>query len=165
MANDLDNDQTRTSIAAGKQTATSKLPAGAARPSSAAPAVQRKGADTGADWTGAAFRPDLHGAPVQMSPKDGITGGKVTHADFKGEPRTADPTQKKNCLIVRELIDSLYGANQLYTGMGATLQENGQLGGREVMITENGTGLKLTPDNHVLVSLGTMTQADYDSLP
>jgi hypothetical protein len=44
------------------------------------------------------------------------------------------------------------------------MSEDGQLGGREIMMQPNGTGLKLTPDNHRLVSLGVMTQAHYDAL-
>ncbi len=83
----------------------------------------------------------------------------------KGDFRVDDPIKKQKCGVLRELIDQQYGANALYTGMGATLQQHGALGGREVMIRPNGTGLKLTPDNHTFASLGTMTQADYDALP
>jgi hypothetical protein len=82
-----------------------------------------------------------------------------------GTPRTPDPVKQAHCRILRELIDQQYGANALYTGMGATLQGDGHLGGREVMIRPNGTGLRLTADNHVMVSLGNLSQADYDSLP
>jgi hypothetical protein len=32
------------------------------------------------------------------------------------------------------------------------------------MMKPNGTGLKLTPDNHRLVSLGVLTQAQFDAL-
>jgi hypothetical protein len=32
------------------------------------------------------------------------------------------------------------------------------------MLEPNGTGLKLTPDNHRQVSLGVMTQAQFDAL-
>ena len=83
----------------------------------------------------------------------------------KGDFRVDDPHKKQKCGVLRELIDQNYGANALYTGMGATLQQHGALGGREVMIRPNGTGLKLTPDNHTFASLGTMSQADYDALP
>lgn len=82
----------------------------------------------------------------------------------KGDPRTRDTTKKRNCIILRELIDSLYGANRLYTGMGATMQENGKLGGREVMVKPSGTGLRLVDGNHVLVSIGTVTQEQLDVL-
>jgi hypothetical protein len=83
----------------------------------------------------------------------------------KGDFRTGDAAKKQKCGVLREIIDSQYGANALYTGMGATLRQDGGLGGREVMIRPNGTGLKLTPDNHTFASLGTMSQGDYDSLP
>ena len=72
-----------------------------------------------------------------------------------------DPAQVAK---LRNLIDRAYGANDLYTGMGATMDEGGALGGREVMLQPNGTGLKLTPDNHRRVSLGVMTQAQFDAL-
>jgi hypothetical protein len=80
-------------------------------------------------------------------------------------PATPDLDKRKKCALVREIINDQYGANNLYTGMGATLQVDGHMGGREVMIRPNGTGLKLTKDNHTLVSLGTLSQHDYDSLP
>jgi hypothetical protein len=82
----------------------------------------------------------------------------------KGAPDTADPAQAARVLSLRDIIDDLYGANELYTGMGATMGEDGGLGGREIMMRPNGTGLKLTPDNHRLVSLGIMTQAQFDAL-
>jgi len=80
----------------------------------------------------------------------------------KATPRWKDPDVAGK---VRKLLDSNYGANELYTGMGATMNTEGGLGAREVMVMNNGTGLKLTPQNHVVESLGTLTQAEYDSMP
>jgi len=48
--------------------------------------------------------------------------------------------------------------------MGATMREDGQLGGREIMLRPNGTGLQMTADNHRKVSLGVMTQEHFDAL-
>ncbi len=82
----------------------------------------------------------------------------------RGTPATSDPELSRQVTILRGLIDRQYGANDLYTGMGATMREDGQLGGREVMIRPNGTGLALTPDNHRLVSLGVLTREHFDAL-
>jgi hypothetical protein len=81
-----------------------------------------------------------------------------------GTPATADPAQAAKVDSLRDMINDLYGANKLYTGMGATMGEDGGLGGREIMMKPNGTGLALTPDNHRIVSLGIMTQAQFDAL-
>ncbi len=82
----------------------------------------------------------------------------------KAEPATSDPVLADKAKKVRALLDTNYGANELYTGMGATMDGTGTLGGREVMISNNGTGLKLTPDNSRKVPIGKVTQADIDSL-
>ncbi|ACY14783.1 eCIS core domain-containing protein [Haliangium ochraceum] len=82
----------------------------------------------------------------------------------QGTPRSSDPAMVDQAQIVRGLIDRIYGANNLYTGVGVTMREDGQIGGREVMMQPNGTGLALTPDNHRLVNLGVMTQAQFDAL-
>ena len=79
----------------------------------------------------------------------------------KGTPVTGDAAQLAR---LRGLIDRSYGANELYTGMGATMAEHGTLGAREVMMRPNDTGLKLTDDNHRRTSLGIMTQAQFDAL-
>ncbi|MDH3756106.1 MAG: DUF4157 domain-containing protein [Acidimicrobiia bacterium] len=68
-----------------------------------------------------------------------------------GDPRTTDATLKEDSNKLRGVLDAIYGANELYSGMGATIREDGSLGAREVMITNRGTGFALTPDNHVLV--------------
>ncbi len=82
----------------------------------------------------------------------------------KGTPNTSDSGQAAKVATLRALIDRSYGANELYTGMGATMREDGQLGGREIMLRPNGTGLQMTPDNHRKVSLGVMTQEHFDAL-
>jgi hypothetical protein len=78
-----------------------------------------------------------------------------------GKSAMGDPKQLAK---LRDLIDRRYGANELYTGMGATMNEDGQLGGREVLLDPNGTGLKLTPNNHRTINLGILTQAQFDTL-
>jgi hypothetical protein len=88
----------------------------------------------------------------------------ASRTPVKGAPDTSDPAQAAKVSSLRDIINDLYGANELYTGMGATMGEGGGLGGREIMMQPNGTGLKLTPDNHRRVSLGVMTQAHYDAL-
>ncbi len=86
---------------------------------------------------------------------------------LKATPVKATPAYKNPTLAlkVRKLLDTHYGANELYTGMGATMNTEGGLGAREVMVMNNGTGLKLTPDNHIIESLGALTQGEYDSMP
>ncbi|MGN6104907.1 MAG: eCIS core domain-containing protein [Kofleriaceae bacterium] len=65
---------------------------------------------------------------------------------------------------VTKLLEQHFSVNNLYTGIGSTMNESRQLGAREVMVRPNGTGLRLTPENHQKVSLGTLTQADFDAL-
>lgn len=86
----------------------------------------------------------------------------LSKTPVKATPRYKDPAK---ALEVRKLLDKAYGANELYTGMGATMNTEGQLGAREVMVQNNGTGLKLTPANHVIESLGVLTQGEYDAMP
>lgn len=69
----------------------------------------------------------------------------------KGDPKTSDPKLKADCLKLRQVLNDKYGANPLYSGMGATVTEGGGLGAREVMLTNNNSGFALTADNHVLV--------------
>lgn len=89
----------------------------------------------------------------------------VKATPVKASPRSSDPALADKAGKVRKLLDTNYGANELYTGMGATMNTEGGLGAREVMVMNNGTGLKLTPDNHAIESLGTLTQGEFDSLP
>lgn len=88
----------------------------------------------------------------------------LANTPVKADPNTSDATVAQNAKIIRVLIDKFYGANELYTGMGATLTQHGDIGGREVMIEHNGTGLKLVPGNHDFASLGKLTQDEVDSL-
>ncbi len=69
----------------------------------------------------------------------------------RGDPKTDDATLKADCHKIRIYLNDLYGANPLYSGMGATIREDGAVGAREIMVSNNGTGFALTPDNHVLV--------------
>jgi hypothetical protein len=66
--------------------------------------------------------------------------------------------------ILLDVLDSLYSVNRLYTGISSTMNEAGHLGGREVMVRPNGTGLRITADNHRKVSLGVMTRSDFDTV-
>lgn len=61
-----------------------------------------------------------------------------------------------------EILDNRYSVNNLFTGIGATMNEGRELGGREVMVRPNGTRFGLTPTNHTKVSLGVMTQEDFN---
>ncbi|MFO0750243.1 MAG: DUF4157 domain-containing protein [Myxococcota bacterium] len=79
-------------------------------------------------------------------------------------PKTTDAKLSGWCVAIRDMIDRVFSANWLYSGMGATVGQDGKLGGREVMCKENGTGLKLTPTNSQLVSLGTLTQGEVDAM-
>ena len=62
------------------------------------------------------------------------------------------------------LLDKRYSVNSLYTGIGATMDESGQLGAREVMVRPGGTGFQLSPGNHVKVGLGKLTREDVEAL-
>ncbi|WP_417361913.1 hypothetical protein [Gallaecimonas pentaromativorans] len=54
----------------------------------------------------------------------------------------------------REGLSEEFSANKLYTGFGATMNESGELGGRELMLSKGKTGWKLNTVDHRLVSLG-----------
>lgn len=84
----------------------------------------------------------------------------------RGDPKTDDAALKIDCHKIRVFLNDLYGANALYSGMGATIAENGQLGAREVMVANNGTGFKLTPQNHVLLDTNpsTYSKAEAEAL-
>lgn len=66
--------------------------------------------------------------------------------------------------IVIDLMNRLWSANRLYTGIGATMSEGGKTGAREVMVKPNGTGLRLTDANSRKISLGVLTQEQVDDL-
>jgi hypothetical protein len=61
-----------------------------------------------------------------------------------------------------EVLRARYGVNDLYTGTGATTDAEGALGAREVMVQSNGTGVSADTSNLVRVSVGTLTQDDFD---
>lgn len=84
----------------------------------------------------------------------------------KGDPKTSDPKLKEDCLKLRQVMTDKYGANPLYSGMGATVNEGGGLGAREVMVTRGDTGFALTPDNHVLLDTtpSTYTKSQAEAL-
>ena len=73
------------------------------------------------------------------------------------------PTDKALWGHLRDVLKNSYGANRLYSGMGATVDENGNLGAREVMLSNNDTGFALTPDNHRIIDLKPkFTASDVD---
>ena len=76
---------------------------------------------------------------------------------------TSDKHKATLALVMRLNLEAQYGANDLYSGMGATIQDNtGGLGAREVMLSQNDTKFALTDDNHKLVDLGQYTAADVE---
>jgi len=79
----------------------------------------------------------------------------------KGQPAS----MATEVAILREELDERFSANELYTGMGATYQETGELGGREVAVKENGTGLRLVSGNHQREELTPpLNQPDIDAI-
>lgn len=70
------------------------------------------------------------------------------------------PTDKVVWKHLRDALADNYGANRLYSGMGATIDEQNNLGAREVMVNNNDTGFALTPDNHRLIDIGPTFSAD-----
>jgi hypothetical protein len=99
-------------------------------------------------------------SPDELRQIMGILKDTPVHA----EPHTPDPDLAAKAMGVRELLNKFYSANDLYTGMGATMNTSGDLGAREVMVENGGTKFKLTPDNHKIVPIGKLTQADVDAL-
>jgi len=63
---------------------------------------------------------------------------------------------------VRMVLDKHYGANPLYSGMGATVDQKGNTGAREVMVSRNGTGYALTGENSRVIPLGAFTAEECD---
>ncbi|MBL8785077.1 MAG: DUF4157 domain-containing protein [Deltaproteobacteria bacterium] len=106
----------------------------------------------------------------------GPTAGALTKADLPkmfelaaktpvgAKPDTTDVKLQEQYEIFRKAIDGGLSASKLFSGMGATVSEKGQLGAREVMVTNNDSGFKLTADNSVITSLGVLKQADVDKL-
>jgi hypothetical protein len=97
-------------------------------------------------------------SPAEAAELFDIAGhGPVSEALDRAGPQRAP---KMEAMLM--VLNTRYSANQLFTGIGATMNEAKQHGGREMMVRPNGTGLRLTPSNHVKVSLGIMTQEDFD---
>ena len=84
-------------------------------------------------------------------------------ADLPVGQSPSSPSDKVVHTHLREALSDNYGANQLYSGMGATIDEQGNLGAREVMVNNNESGFPLTPDNHTLIDIGPIfTPQDVD---
>ncbi len=71
---------------------------------------------------------------------------------------------RADAIKTREILKELYNANELYTGINATLQEDKKLGGREVMLENEGTNFTLTSSNFRVVNLGPVSEAELDAL-
>ena len=80
------------------------------------------------------------------------------------EPDTPDPTLKEKYKIFRKALGSGMAASELFSGMGATISETGDVGAREVMLMNNASSFKLSPENSVIHSLGTLNKAEVDAL-
>lgn len=80
------------------------------------------------------------------------------------KPDTPDPKIQQAYSIFRKALGSGLSASQLFSGMGATISETGQLGAREVMVMNDDSKFKLTPDNSVIESLGVLQEADVDAV-
>ena len=80
------------------------------------------------------------------------------------KPDTKDPKIQEQYVMFRKALDGGLSASKLFSGMGATISEKGELGAREVMVINDDSGFKLTPDNSVITSLGVLKQADVDKL-
>ena len=107
---------------------------------------------------------------VKMAKVKGITKKELpelfsicSSSPVRGDFKTDDPAKADKCQVLRELVDSQYGANDLYSGVGATISEEGDTGAREVMVSPEHTGLALTSDNHKFESLGELKQEEYNA--
>lgn len=112
----------------------------------------------------------------QLKKYYGPVAGTLTKADLPAmfelaaktpvgaKPDTTDPKLQEQYVMFRKAIDGGLSASKLFSGMGATVSEKGQLGAREVMVTNQDSGFKLTADNSVVTSLGVLQQADVDKL-
>jgi hypothetical protein len=81
----------------------------------------------------------------------------------KGAPQTNDPDLAKKCSQVRTLMSIVFSANELYSGMGATIQETGDVGAREVMLENNGSGFEINNDNSVIIPIGSYTTEEAEN--
>jgi len=90
--------------------------------------------------------------------------GVLERTPVRADPQTTDPNLESKARAVMKMLNDHYSANDLFTGIGATMNTSGTLGVREVMVENNNTRFQLTPENHVLVKLGTLQQVDVDAL-
>jgi hypothetical protein len=97
-------------------------------------------------------------SPIEAADLFDVAGhGPLSEALDRAGPQRAPKME-----AMLKVLNTRYSVNELFTGIGATMNEAKQHGGREVMVRPSGTGLRLTPSNHVKVSLGIMTQEDFD---
>jgi hypothetical protein len=82
----------------------------------------------------------------------------------RAQPATRDPSLAVKATAVAAILERKFSANDLFTGIGSTMNTSGELGAREVMVENNGTEFRLTPENHVLVRIGKLAQEDVDAL-
>jgi hypothetical protein len=90
--------------------------------------------------------------------------GILERTPVRAQPRTHDPKLASKASAVAKLLNDHYSTNDLFTGIGSTMNTAGELGVREVMVENAGTKFALTPENHVLVTIGKLTQVDVDAL-
>lgn len=95
----------------------------------------------------------------------GVTAAKLDQA-FKDVQETpvGAPPKTPDAAAVRAAMSKHLSANELYSGMGATIQETGALGGREVALDNNGTNFQLKADNFRAVSIGGVTKEEVNAL-
>lgn len=101
----------------------------------------------------------------------GISRGEIERLfDFaertpvRGQPRAENSLEARNVVLLRKELERFYGANELYSGMGATIEETGKLGGREIMIRPEETGLQLVEGNHERVEIDKVKQHHIDAI-
>ena len=104
-----------------------------------------------------AFKQDVTSQGIALTELDQI------FQEVQNTPVGAAPASPKAGIVRKAMKDHL-SANELYSGMGATVQESGKLGAREVALDNNGTNFKLTPDNHRAIALGKVKQDEMNAL-
>ena len=103
------------------------------------------------------FKQDVTSQGIALTELDQI------FQEVQNTPVGAAPASPKAGIVRKAMKDHL-SANELYSGMGATVQESGKLGAREVALDNNGTNFKLTPDNHRAIALGKVKQDEMNAL-
>jgi len=109
---------------------------------------------------------DLATSTTGVSNKDQLAEifAILERTPVRAEPNTPDAGLAAKAKAIAKLLNQRYSTNDLFTGIGATMNTSGELGVREVMVENNGTRFQLTPENHAIVKLGTLTQEDVDAL-